>query len=109
LIDGTDYKGPAPANAVPPSYWDKSLITSNALINTQTGEIIEVGVEHVGQTPAPDNQEAEHYHVSGTVELDIWYDGSQWIGSHLFVDGEELIYELVAGERQFAALEEYLD
>lgn len=109
LINGTLYSGPAPVDAVPPSYWDKSLINASSVINTQTGEILDVGVEHIGQSAAPDNQAAEQYRITGTINVDVWYDGSRWVGSHLFVDGEELIYELVEGERQFAALEEYLD
>lgn len=109
LIDGTEYKGPAPENAVPSSYWAKSLVDADALINTQTGEIIEVDVERVGETPAPHNQEAEHFRVKGTVDLDIWYDGPQWVGSQFVIDGEELIYELVASEREYAALDEYLN
>ncbi len=109
LIDGTHYTGPAPIDAMPPSYWDKSLITASSVINTQTGEIIEVGVEHLGQTSAPNQRQAEHYRISGTIDADVWYDGSRWVGSQLFVDGEELIYEPVDGERQFAALAEYLD
>ena len=109
LIDGTLYSGPAPVDAVPPSYWDRSLINSRSVINTQTGEILDVGVEHIGPSAAPDNQAAEQYRISGTIEVDVWYDGSRWVGSHLFVDGEELVYELVDEDRQFAALEEYLD
>ena len=42
-------------------------------------------------------------------DLDIWYDGKQWVGSHFVIDGEELTYELVSNERQYAALAEYLD
>ena len=109
LIDGTLYSGPAPVDAVPPSYWDKSLITARSVINTQTGEIVDVGVEHIGPSAAPDNQAAEQYRISGTINVDVWYDGSRWIGSHLFVEGEELIYERVDGESQYAALAEYLD
>jgi len=109
MIDGSEYQGPAPSDAAPSSYWDKSLVTAGALINTQTGEIIEIEVEPLGVTRAPHNREAEHYRVTGTVNLDIWYDGQQWVGSQFTIDGEELVYELVADERQYAVLEEYLD
>jgi Domain of unknown function (DUF6134) len=108
-IDGSDYQGPAPIAAIPSSYWDKSLIASTAIINTQTGEIIDVTVENVGETMAPHNVKAEQYRITGTVALDIWYDGPRWVGSHLVIDGEELTYELVADEPQYAALQDYLD
>ncbi len=109
MIDGSEYQGPAPANAVPSSYWDKSLLTADALINTQNGEIVKVVIEPLGVTPAPHNREAEQFRVTGTVGMDIWYNGAQWVGSQFTIDGEELTYELVAGDRQYAALEEYLD
>lgn len=109
LIDGSAYQGPAPADAVPSSYWAKSLVAAGAMINTQDGEIIDIDVEPLGLTRAPHDREAEHYRVTGTVGLDIWYDGPQWVGSQFTIDGEELTYELVADDPQYAALEEYLD
>ncbi len=108
-IDGSDYQGPAPAAAVPSSYWDKSMITANTIISTLTGEIIDVTVEQMGETMAPHMVKAEHFRVTGTVTVDIWYDDQQWVGSHFIIDGEELTYELVSSERQYAVLAEYMD
>ena len=108
-IDGSNYQGPAPAGAVPSSYWDKGLVAADSLINTQNGEIIDVTIQPLGETYAPHNVKAEEYRVSGTMDLNIWYDGQRWVGSHFVVDGEELTYELVADEQQYAALEDYLD
>jgi len=109
FIDGTYFKGVAPEGAHPSSYWDKAILNADALINTQTGEIIEISIEKIGETPAPHNQLAEQYRILGTLALNIWYDGEKWVGSHFVIDGEELTYELVANEQQYAALEDWLD
>jgi len=108
-IDGSDYQGPAPAAAMPSNYWDKSMIDANTIISTLTGEIIDVTVEHIGQSMAPQSIKAEQYRVTGTLTLDLWYDGKKWVGSHFVIDGEELTYELVSNAHQYAALAEYLD
>ncbi|MHA7872809.1 MAG: DUF6134 family protein [Hyphococcus sp.] len=108
-IDGSDYQGPAPSNAMPSSYWDKGLVEAEALINTQTGEIIDIDVEPLGETLAPHNASAEQYRVVGSIALDIWYDGPRWVGSQFTIDGEELVYELVEGDPQYASLEDFLD
>lgn len=107
MIDGTDFQGAAPAEAAPSSYWRKSIVDSPALINTQTGEIIAVEVESFGETTAPGDTLAEHYRITGTVSLDIWYDGEKWIGSHFIVDGEELTYLPADAEpnKKYAALD----
>ncbi|MBL4619218.1 MAG: hypothetical protein GXP04_10650 [Alphaproteobacteria bacterium] len=108
-IDGSGYQGPAPAEAMPSSYWDKSMIAANTIISTLTGEIIDVSVEHVGETLAPHFVKAEQYRVTGTVTLDIWYDGQQMVGSQIIIDGEELTYVLVSNDRQYAALADFMD
>ena len=109
MIDGTGYEGPAPEGAMPSSYWDKDLVEANAMINTQTGEIIEVATSKVGKTPAPNDRMAEHYRLVGTVALNLWYDGERWVGSNFTIDGEELTYVLVDEPQEYAALEEFLN
>lgn len=108
-IDGTGFRGPAPAGAIPSSYWNKSFVNASSIIDTQTGEIIDVAVESLGETIAPNNRKAEQYRVTGTLALNIWYDGPRCVGTRFAVDGEELTYELVDDDRQYAALEEFLN
>ncbi|GJL94579.1 MAG: hypothetical protein DHS20C05_09840 [Hyphococcus sp.] len=108
-INGSEYEGMAPANSAPSSYWDKSVVDAEALINTQTGEIIDIEVENLGETLAPHDQTAEHYRLTGTVALNIWYEGERWVGSNFIVDGEELTYVLAPTDRQYASSQEYLD
>ncbi len=103
-IDGTEYQGPAPEKAMPSSYWDRALIAADMVISTQSGELIDVAVLEIGETLAPHNVIADQYRITGTVTLDIWYDGARWVGSRFIIDGEELTYVLASDDRQYAAL-----
>ena len=107
MIRGSGYEGPAPAGAMPSSYWDKDLVRADAMINTQTGEILEIETSLVGETVAPNDRRAEQYRLVGTLALNLWYDGERWVGSNFTVDGEELTYILVDEPREFAALESW--
>ncbi|MEO1251954.1 MAG: DUF6134 family protein [Pseudomonadota bacterium] len=109
MIEGAEYKGAAPEGAVPSSYWNKDIVAAEALINTETGEIIDVETAKIGETRAPNDQSAHQYRVTGTVALNLWYDGERWVGSNFTIDGEELTYVLVNDEREFAALERFLN
>ncbi len=105
MITGTGFEGPAPEGAMPSSYWDKNLVEANAMINTQTGEILDIDTSLVGETVAPNDRPAEQYRLVGTIALNLWYDGERWVGSNFTVDGEELTYVLVDEPQEFAALE----
>ena len=108
-IDGSGFSGIAPFSAMPPSYWNKDLIKANSLINTQTGELIEVTVTELGHTSAPHQIRAEQYRIVGTLALDLWYDGPQWVGSNFTIDGEELTYELAPQAREYAKHDDSAD
>ncbi len=109
MINGSGYEGPAPAGAMPSSYWDKDLVHANAMINTQTGEIVEIDTSRIGETRAPHDRLAEHYQLVGSLILNLWYDGERWVGSNFTIDGEELTYVLVDEPQEFAALDAYLN
>ena len=74
------------------------------MINTQTGEILDIETSRIGETVAPNNRRAEQYQLVGTVALNLWYDGDRWVGSNFTIDGEELTYVLVDEPQEFAAL-----
>ncbi len=105
LIDGSGYQGPAPEGAMPSSYWDKDLVRADAMINTQTGEILDITTSRIGETRAPHDRPAVQYQLVGTLALNLWYDGERWVGSNFTVDGEELTYVLVDEPQEFAALQ----
>ena len=109
VIEGSGFSGRAPAQAMPSSFWNKEIVNADVLISTQTGELINVTVAQIGRTRAPHQRPAEQYRMVGTLALDIWYDGPDWVGSSFTVDGEELTYELAPEARDYARREEAAD
>lgn len=107
-INGTQYKGEAPGDAVPSSYWNKAIVNTSTLLDTQNGRLIEVKVANLGETPSPSGAPAEQHRLSGSVDLNLWYSGQRWVGADFIVRGQALTYRLVdeaARERLFARLD----
>lgn len=93
IIDGEAFSGAAPEGAVPASCWNRSLLKARTLFSTTDGEIVDVRVTNLGEGIAPHGEAAEHFRLSGTLDVDLWFDGEQWVGSHFVVDGETFTYE----------------
>jgi hypothetical protein len=103
-IDGTAFKGEAPLGVAPSSYWNRNLIGAPILLNTQNGELIAVKTDSLGVTQTPDGSSAEQFRVTGSVALNLWYDGARWVGSNFNIDGEELTYRPMREESGAAAM-----
>ncbi len=100
VVEGQDYQGEAPADAIPSSYWNKAIVDTRFLLNTQTGALIPVTKEALGSTAAPNGAEADHYRLKGSVALDLWYNGRRWVGADFVVRGERLLYRLAEEAEQ---------
>lgn len=95
LVEGQDYQGEAPLSAIPSSYWNKDIVNTKYLLNTQTGALIEVTTKSLGETKAPSGAVAEQHLINGSVALNLWYDDLRWVGADFVVRGEALAYKLV--------------
>jgi hypothetical protein len=100
FVDGAAFHGEAPLDAAPSVYWNKAVTSATRLISAQNGEIIDVTPQALGETQAPDGRLAEQHRLTGTVALNLWYDGARWIGSTFVIDGEQLTYRPVAKEKK---------
>jgi len=108
LIDGTRFKGTGPGDAIPSSYWNKAIVSTSTLLDTQNGRLIEVTIANLGETPSPSGAPAEQHRLTGSVDLNLWYDGPRWVGADFVVRGQALSYRLIdnaARERLFARLD----
>lgn len=80
-IDGSRYRGLAPADIMPTSYWNGAFPRHNKLLDTQSGRLLDVTVTEVPLQPddgAAGN--ARHYKLDGDLRLELWYDAAQrWI------------------------------
>lgn len=95
IVDGADYRGEAPPDTIPSSYWNKDITTTSLLLNTQTGGLMRVKTEALGRTPAPNGALADHHRLIGSVALNLWYEGRRWVGADFVIRGEVLSYRLL--------------
>jgi hypothetical protein len=99
VVDGTGYKGSAPASLLPSSWWRFSTINQTRLLDSRDGKLSRVNVNRVGEevlqiggTPV----RANHYQVRGAVNTDLWYDGTgRWVRTAFKIAGQSFDYRKV--------------
>jgi hypothetical protein len=81
------------------AYWDRQLLESDRLLNSQTGELVPVqvtpqGLERVRVRGG--ERVASRYRISGpNLQIDVWYADGDWVGLEALTDGgRRLRYEL---------------
>lgn len=86
-------------SVLPSTYWMAATVRQSRLINSQTGELLEVTVERVGDEPVTGPAgtiQATHYRMKGDLEIDLWYDDSSVLVGLAFVArGARVTYRLV--------------
>jgi hypothetical protein len=81
------------------AYWDRQLLDSERLLNSQTGELVPVQLTPQGQERVRvrgDERVASRYRISGpNLQIDVWYADGEWVGLEALTDGgRRLRYEL---------------
>lgn len=88
----------APAGIIPTSYWNKAITEQDLILNTQNGELLEVTVTPMGTeeiTARGEIIEASRYLLSGSLDLELWYDADgTWVKSRFDARGASVVYEL---------------
>lgn len=88
------------------AYWDPDLLNAKKLINSQTGEILDVNFEFVGNKNIfikTHEIESKQYRLVGKdLEIDLWYSlNNEWLGlGSKLENGRYLRYELVDRTRK---------
>lgn len=92
-----DYTGAR--GLMPTTYWMVSTVAQDRLINSQTGEILEIEVREVGPetVPGPNGPiAATRYRMIGDLEIELWYDDTGILVSLAFeARGSEVTYRLI--------------
>ena len=88
----------APESLYTTSYWNPVTLKSDKLLNTQKGEVEDVRIQYVGQErfqTASETIDADHYKISASLPLEVWYDAKtkQWVGLKFAVRGSEIEYK----------------
>jgi len=88
----------APSDALPATHWNRQMLRG-PMINTENGDILRPKIADLGpeMVPAFDAApiRAEHFALSGDVQMDTWYDGTNsWAGAAFKgADGSVIRYE----------------
>jgi hypothetical protein len=76
--DGTPAKlSTAAKGALPASLWNDDIVLSGKLMNTIDGKIMSIHVVDLGMESVDTKSgkvKAHHYHISGDLARDLWYD-----------------------------------
>lgn len=99
VVDGTGFKGSAPAGILPSSWWRVSTINQTRLLDSRDGKLSRVNVNRVGEdvlqiggTPV----RANHYRMRGAVNTDLWYDATgHWVRTAFKIAGQSFDYRKV--------------
>lgn len=76
-VNGSGGDNVAPSGIIPTSYWDPAIVKQDRLLNTQTGELLDVSIRPGDETEilvGDSTVNARHYVMTGDLDLELWYD-----------------------------------
>ncbi len=78
------------------AYWDRSFLKQNRLLNSQTGEYLDVEVSYLGKNAlsvGEKNIPAHHYRLSADkLDIEVWYSqDNQWLALQSTTEGGRLL------------------
>jgi len=83
------------------AYWDKEFLDSETLLNSQTGEIVDVDISFVADEKLLVRNkyiDTKRYEVkTDEFIIDLWYSGkNEWVALHSTTpDGAKLRYQIM--------------
>ena len=84
------------------AYWTPAMLQQSRLLNSQTGEYVDVQIESVGQVAYAGFEAAQQYRLrAAKLDITVWYDDhDRWLGlESISPDGKRLRYELIEALR----------
>lgn len=83
LVEGARGLRLLPAEVIPTSYWNPATVRQTALLDTQSGRLLEVALRDAGpETVLLDDGgvPARRYRMTGDLTLDLWYSAEgEWM------------------------------
>lgn len=82
------------------AYWDLQLLKTDKVLNTQTGELVDIELNHIGPDTITLNGKdvvSEHYRLTGeNIEIDLWYSmNNRWLALKSKTEnGKNIYYKL---------------
>ncbi len=98
IVESSEFDGALPATIIPSSHWNRLQVYQDQMLSTETGEVIDIDVERVGDdivNVAGEAIEATHYRLKSDLTVDLWYDAqSRWVKLAFQVRGQDIEYVL---------------
>ncbi len=98
-VEGTAFKGEAPATIEPSSWWRSDTVRQSRLIDTRTGALMPVRVTRIGTETVDvggERVQATRYRVRASQDADIWYDqAGRWVKMSFRLRGQQFEYRKV--------------
>ncbi len=99
-VDSTEFAGTLPLTTIPSSHWNRLQVYQDQMLSTETGEVLDIDVEIVGDdvvNVAGEAIPATHYRLKSDLTVDLWYDTqSRWVKLAFEVRGQDIEYVLNA-------------
>ncbi|QDO99033.1 hypothetical protein FNB15_17935 [Ferrovibrio terrae] len=98
-VNGSGYSGLLPADTMPTSYWRPDFVRRATIMDSQNGRRLDLAIrpqQYELASAAHNEVPAQRYHLSGDVELTLWYgrDG-RWVKTAFTArDGSQIEYLL---------------
>jgi len=100
VVDSTKFDGALPLTTIPSSHWNRLQVYQNQMLSTETGEVLDIDVEVIGDDTVKvggELVEATHYRLKSDLTVDLWYDKqSRWVKLAFEVRGQSIEYVLNA-------------
>ena len=100
VVDSTKFDGALPLTTIPSSHWNRLQVYQNQMLSTETGEVLDIDVEVIGDATVKVGDEAieaTHYRLKSDLTVDLWYDNqSRWVKLAFDVRGQRIEYVLNA-------------
>ena len=97
-VESTKFDGVLPLTTIPSSHWNRMQVYQDQMLSTETGEVLEIDVEMIGDDVvmvAGEPVEATHYRLKSDLTVDLWYDAqSRWVKLAFKVRGQDIEYVL---------------
>lgn len=98
VIESTKFDGVLPLTTIPSSHWNRMQVYQQQMLSTETGEVLEIDVETIGEDTVlvgGEPIEATHYRLKSDLTVDLWYDTqSRWVKLAFKVRGQDIEYVL---------------
>ena len=99
VVNGSGFKGNAPASILPTSWWRLSTVRQTRIMNSRDGKLTNISASRVGLQPvdtAAGPVQATHYRIRGPANTELYYDASgRWVGNTFRLAGQSFAYRML--------------